>query len=203
MDKLMKMQTIFETSLLHVLYCTYSVTLLGAGTRCGPPGTAILSASCPASPGAYSTSLSASSAMMPGSTMVTGWSLCSIGSVCFGASRIRIRISNYLCRSVNKQKIKINQISSALWLLNDMLSLNTNVNVPKVRKTQKNFVKTFFCWRRERGEGSGEGSGAGSIPKCHGSGTLVNANMFYDAFMCFYFESFIGTHYVVYAVKQN
>jgi hypothetical protein len=74
----------FLTSQLHVLYCTYSVTLLGAGTRCGPPGTAILSASCPASPGAYSTSLSASSAMMPGSTTVTGWCQCSIGSVCFG-----------------------------------------------------------------------------------------------------------------------
>jgi hypothetical protein len=33
-----------------------------------------------------------------------------------------------------------------------MLSLNTNVNVPKVRKTQKNFGKTFFFVEEGREE---------------------------------------------------
>ncbi len=39
-----------------------------------------------------------------------------------------------------------------MWILNDMMSLNTNVNVPKVRNKQKNLGKTFIFVEEGREE---------------------------------------------------
>jgi hypothetical protein len=77
------------------------------------------------------------------------------GSVSFWASTSRIRIHNYSYEfesgygsgSESFQKIEKTFISTVLWLLNDLLSLKTVVNVPTKSNTQKKLVKKLnFCW---------------------------------------------------------
>ncbi len=111
----------------------------------------------------------------------------SVGSVCFGASWIRIR--NFYHQSQIVMKIFL---PSVLWLLFDFLSLNYDVNVPSKSNKQKNtFFKLVFLlasWRSlTKIAGSRSGSGFrfmsqmyGSSdpvrihPKCRGSATLVS-----------------------------
>ncbi len=66
----------------------------------------------------------------------------SVRSACFCAPRIRILPST-------SKKWKQTMVSTVLWLLNDMLSLETDVNVPTVRSKQNNVEKVIFCWRLE------------------------------------------------------
>jgi hypothetical protein len=73
--------------------------------------------------------------------------------------------------SFHKQakKWRKNLIYTVLWLLYDFLFLKNDVNVPSERKKHKNFL--FASWRSLTKRA---GSGARSVPKCHGSGTLVS-----------------------------
>ncbi len=68
------------------------------------------------------------------------------GSVCFWASRIRIRIRNYLYWSGHK----INQKCYCCWLLNDTLSLKTNVNVyryPYQNARNRNIARDEYLYK--------------------------------------------------------
>ncbi len=77
-------------------------------------------------------------------------------------------------------------ISTVLWLLNDMLSLKTYVNVPTLGNKRKRKKKTHFLLASRKPLPKSAGSGVGSEPviqctdqrsgsilKYQGSGTLV------------------------------
>jgi hypothetical protein len=42
-----------------------------------------------------------------------------------------------------------NTLISAVWRLDDFLSLNANVNVPTESNKQNKLLKTYFCWHLE------------------------------------------------------
>ncbi len=73
-------------------------------------------------------------------------------------------------------------IPIVLWLLLDFLILKNDVNVPAKSTviSRKTYFKKFvFCWRLEcqwrkkQDPDPIRRSGSGSLPKCHGSGTLL------------------------------
>ncbi len=72
----------------------------------------------------------------------------SVGSICFWASRIRIRIINQRYGSGSfyhhAKIVRKTLIPTVLWLLNDLLSLKNDVNVPSKSNKQKN-----YCGRLE------------------------------------------------------
>jgi hypothetical protein len=83
-------------------------------------------------------------------------------------------------------------ISTDFWLLYDFLSVKNDANVPSKSKKQKTIFlvdilkvpdekSRIRSWIRSRIHSLGVGirrsrSGSGSVPKCHGSGTLVHSN---------------------------
>jgi hypothetical protein len=81
-----------------------------------------------------------------------------------------------------------------------MLSLNTNVSVPKVRRKQKNLGKNLFLLE--------EGEKRRIWSRIHYQNVMDPEHWsmqiyFMMQFMSFYIESFVGTHCSVYALKQN
>ncbi len=106
---------------------------------------------------------------------------CGSGSVCFWASRIRHYFVRKRILPTTSKKSKKNLDFTFLWLLLSFLSLKIDVNVP-----QKNLEEKLFGWLRYlsftdeksriRPGMSGvriRGSWFGSVPRWHGSTTLV------------------------------
>ena len=91
----------------------------------------------------------------------------SVGTICFWASWIRIRISNLYVRirilPPTSKKFKKNLDFYCLWLLNDFLSLKNDVNVPSERNKHKNLrEKKLFLLAKRSWSGAGSTSGFAS-----------------------------------------
>ncbi len=98
----------------------------------------------------------------------------SVGSLCFWASRIRIRHYLYGSGSFHQQgkKVRKTLIFTNLWILFDFSSLKNKVNVPSKSNKKITLIKNLFLLASCQPLTKKAGSGTGSVSQWYGSADL-------------------------------